>query len=205
MSGRILTVATGIIWIVSSTELPAQISGASNSTRGKVIRCRSSPDILGWAPCIDVANPANAPQQSSDSDAWRLARTPNPSGGRDAVSITRIAEIPGSDLQFAGLMFRCGEHAIEPLVVLVRPLQPYTHPKVIADTGSDRVQLSGSVMPPGVLVLLPSEVTELAAGPWQGGTDLALTVEDSDGPVHGIVRLSGLPGALQKLRANCPP
>jgi hypothetical protein len=136
--------------------------------------------------------------------SWRLVRTPNPAGGRAAVSIIQIADISRSDLDLAGLMLRCGESATEVLIVVVRYLPLGTHPKVTVRTGPSSTEFSGRVIPPGLLVLLPPEATTLAAGPWQAASELAVTVDDEEGAIRGVIPLTGLAGALQVLKSNCP-
>ena len=142
-------------------------------------------------------------QEKPAPDAWRLVRTPDPAGGRDAVSITRTADISKSDLEFAGLMLRCGERSVEVLIVLVRALPPRTHPKVKVTAGSASAEFVARVVPPDVLLSLPPEATALASGPWQAATELAVTVEDEQGAIRGAVPLSGLGHALALLRSNC--
>jgi hypothetical protein len=136
-------------------------------------------------------------------DMWRLVRTPDPIGGREAVSITRTADVSKSDLEFAGLMLRCGERSVEVLIVLVRPFPPRVHPKVDVSAGSSKAQFTATVAPPEVLLLLPHEATALAEGPWEAATELSVTVEDERGAIHGVVPLAGLGQALALLRSNC--
>jgi len=137
-------------------------------------------------------------------DMWRLVRTPDPIGGREAVSITRTADVSKSDLEFAGLMLRCGERSVEVLIVLVRAFPPRVHPKVEVSAGSATAKFTASVVPPEVLLLLPHEATALAEGQWQAATELAVTVEDERGAIHGVVPLTGLGHALALLRSSCP-
>ncbi len=143
----------------------------------------------------DGATPANM---------WQLVRTPDPVGGREAVSITRTADVAKSDLEFAGLMLRCGERSVEVLVVLVRAFPPRAHPQVRVSAGSATAKFTASVVPPDVLVLLPHEATALAEGAWQAAAELAVTVEDGQGTIRGVVPLTGLGHALALLRSNCP-
>jgi hypothetical protein len=137
-------------------------------------------------------------------DAWRLVRTPNPTGGREAVSITRTADVSKSDLEFAGLMLRCGETSVEVLIVSVRAFSPRAHPKLKITVGSANMEFVASVVPPDVLLLLPRDATALASGAWQAATELAVTIEDEQRPIHGVVPLVGLGHALALLRSNCP-
>jgi hypothetical protein len=152
---------------------------------------------------LDVAQ-AGAPSGPAADDAWRLMRTPDPAGGHDAISITRTADIAKSDLEFAGLMLRCGERSVEVLIVLVRAIPPRVHPEVKLTAGSSSVELTASVVPPDVLLLLPRDATALASGAWQASTELAVTVEDEPAPIRGVVSLMGIGHALALLKSNCP-
>jgi hypothetical protein len=152
---------------------------------------------------LNVAQ-AGAPGGVHADDAWRLVRTPDPTGGRDAVSITRTADVSKSDLEFAGLMLRCWERSVEALIVVVRAFPPRAHPTVKLAAGSSSVELTASVVPPDVLLLLPSDATALATGPWQAATELSITIEDQRGTIRGVVSIAGLGSALALLRSNCP-
>jgi hypothetical protein len=151
---------------------------------------------------LNVAQ-AGAPGEALADDAWRLVRTPDPNGGRDAVSITRTADVSKSDLEFAGLMLRCGERSVEVLVVVVRAFPPQAHPKVKLVAGPSTVELTASVVPPDVLLLLPSDSTVLATGAWQAATELSVTVEDQQGAIRGVIPLMGLGHALALVRSAC--
>jgi hypothetical protein len=137
-------------------------------------------------------------------DAWKLMRTPDPTGGHDAVSIMRIADVSKSDREFAGLMLRCGERSIQVLIVLVRVLPPRAHPKVRLAAGSSSVELTASVVPPDVSLLLPNDAAALAMGAWLTATELVVAVEDEQGTIRGVVPLAGFGRALALLRSNCP-
>jgi hypothetical protein len=165
-------------------------------------RCGSSQpsDKLG---CYLTPTAAPTPQTTA-MGAWRLVRTPNPAGGRDAVSIMRTADLTKSDLDFAGLMLRCGETATEVMLVLVRPVRPRSHPKITLTVNADRWDFTSSVVPPGEALLLPAEASVLAAGPWQSAPELAITVDDEQGPIRGVVPLAGLGAAFRTLVSNCP-
>ena len=144
------------------------------------------------------------PGGTAADDAWRLVRTPDPAGGQDAVSITRTADVAKSDLEFAGLMLRCGEGSVEVLIVLVRAFPPRAHPEVKLAAGSSTVELTASVVPPDVLLLLPNDATKLVAGAWQAATELSVAVEDQQGTIRGVIPLTGLGHALALLGSNCP-
>jgi hypothetical protein len=169
-------------------------------------RCRPIKDGASRAPCYEkrVSDSIAASNDQPNAAAWRLVRTPNPAGGRDAVSIMHTAELTRSDLDLAGLMLRCADSGIEVLFVVVEPISPRSHPKVTVATGPTKLVLSASAVPPGLLVLLPVEAAALAEGPWQKATELSVVIEGDRDPVRGVVLLAGLGGALQLLRSNCP-
>jgi hypothetical protein len=152
---------------------------------------------------LDVAQ-SGAQGGSTADDAWRLVRTPDPGGGRAAVSVMRIADVSKSDREFAGLMLRCGERSIQVLIVLFRVLPPRAHPEVKLAAGSSSVELTASVVPPDVSLLLPDDATALATGAWLAATELVVTVEDTQGSIRGVIPLSGFGRALALLRSNCP-
>ena len=188
--------------LMGTTSSAAGDSRRPEASRTTIGRCQAAQRET--APCIDYAESENSPQeQPSKAETWRLLRTPNPAGGRDAVSIVQTADIAGSDIEFAGLMLRCNDTSIEVLVVLVRPSAPHSHPTVEFETGSKRVQFTANVVTPGALLLLPPEAAALAVGPWQGLPELSITIEEEHGPIHGVVSLTGLTSALQVLRSNC--
>src|SRR6516164_4889198 len=77
-------------------------------------RCRRINNEHMRTHCFEQLNAKAAPvpqQQSTASGTWQLARTPNPSGGRDSISITKIANPTPSEQDVAGIMLRCAEGA----------------------------------------------------------------------------------------------
>src|SRR5262249_59242854 len=123
--------------------------------------CRSIKNELMRTRCYYETNPKPAPpkERPTVSESWQLARTSNPSGGPDSISITKnVNTTPAQDI--GGLMLRCAEGATtEVLVVLAAPLPPRTHPKITVVAGPT---------PPGVLAhpcrppappLLPPQTT----------------------------------------------
>ena len=168
-------------------------------------RCRSITDAQARLRCYEETT-AMRPQGQppGGAGAWRLVRTPNPSGGADAVSITQTADFSRSDVDLAGVMIRCGETTIQVLIVLVRPFPPRSNPKVTVTAGSGKpLEFASSVAPPGFLLLLPLEAEVLANGPWQQVPELKIAVADDQASIQGVVPLTGLGPALRVLRANC--
>jgi hypothetical protein len=178
-------------------------------------RCRAITDDAARLRCYEAetSQPSNRPPPTAGpamAGPWPLVRTPNPAGGRDAVSVLKTADITKSDIDFAGLMLRCGEHNIEVLAVLVRPLPPRAHPRVAVTTGGRTIDFIASVVPPGAEVLLPPEAIALASGPWQIASELSVVVgavegDDQPSQIRGVISLAGLGAALAQLQANCPP
>ena len=135
---------------------------------------------------------------------WRLTRTANPAGGADAVSIFHIADLPKSDPNLAGLMFRCADQGIELLVVVVSPLPPIADPRVTIAANGQEWQFDARVIPPGLTLLLPTRSADLAAGVWQSAHQLDAKVTWQSKSLSGVVPIDGLAAALTTLIANCP-
>jgi len=194
-----------------------QTPGLPSDAENNIEHCRTIKDDGERLRCYEAATSAPAPRpappvssshpaqpQGSGPGTWRLVRTPNPAGGRDAVSIMQTADITKSDINLAGLMVRCGEAGLETLVVLVTPLPPRAHPKVTVKAGGASEEFTGTVVPPGAVILLPPEATALASGPWRSAAELSIKVADKLDEVSGVVPLSGLAAALPMLISNCP-
>jgi hypothetical protein len=178
------------------------------------------PPILG-SPQALAQNRASGSSSDLSSASWRLVRTPNPSGGSEAIAIIQTAQVLKSDIDFAGLMIRCGESEVEVLVTLLTPLSPRAHPRVTLSGGGESNSFVAAVAPPGALLLLPKEATALARGRWQSLPELsaqidvgtsggdrtdnsqALSGQDDPHQVNGIVDLGGLGPALARLQALC--
>jgi hypothetical protein len=148
-----------------------------------------------------------APPNFGPKAGWRLVRTPGPAG-RDVVAIIQTADTAKSDLNLAGLMLRCSETGPEVLVVLILPLPPRTHPRVVVSTGRDKADFSATTVPPGAAILLPKEAIILASGSWTAATELSVEVDAPEGApettsIKGVIPLAGLGAALSNLLASC--
>jgi hypothetical protein len=194
-------------WLDTVSTATAQGAGGEGPSVANFDRCRSIQDATARLRCFEEAakgfTPKPQPGAPEASSGWRLVRTPNPAGGRDAVSIMQTADTAKSDLELAGLMLRCGESNTEVLVVLVRPIPPRAHPKITLNFSGKTAEFTAAVVPPGAALLLPNEATALAAGAWQSAPELSVRVDDEQGAIRGIVSLSGLGAALRRLHANC--
>lgn len=145
------------------------------------------------------------PQPPSTFGTWQLARTPNPSGGPDSISTTKITNPNPSEQDVAGLTLRCAEGATtNVLVVLAAPLPLHTHPKVVVLAGATTTEFIASVVPPGSLVLLPEKASALIETTWQSVPDLAVSMTDKNRAMHGVIPLEDLGNAMKELQSNCP-
>jgi hypothetical protein len=134
---------------------------------------------------------------------WRLVKTPDPRGGADAVSVLHAADTAKSDLNFAGLTFRCGQSGIETLLILLNPLARGSHYGILVKSRSTETQFEATALQGGEVLLLPPSATALAGGSWQAVPELSVDIA-APSPIHGSVPLAGLSGAWQALSANCP-
>ena len=88
-------------------------------------RARAPVICLAWLVAFSTtATPAADANRSALPGGWHLIRTKNPNGGPDAVSVSHTADVIRSDLDFAGVMLRCGQKDIEVIVVAVTPFSP---------------------------------------------------------------------------------
>ena len=169
--------------------------------------CQSAKKDPARTACKDgnSGGPTHLSQQPPvETGTWQLTRTPNPAGGRDSISITKIADAARSDHEVAGLMLRCGEGATtEVLVVLIEPLPPRTHPKVTVSAGATTTELTGSVVTPGPLVLLPEKASALVERAWRSIPELAVAISEDHRSLHGVIPLADISTAMQTLRWNC--
>ena len=147
-----------------------------------------------------TSSATEAPRLSS---GWRLVRSANPTGGPDAISVAHTADLSRSDLDFAGLMLRCGTASADVAIIALTPFPPKAKPSVkIGANGADS-QFVAQVVPPGAELLLPQEATALAYGPWQHAHELSVTVTSPEQSFAGIIQIDGLAEALTTLTANC--
>ena len=169
--------------------------------------CQSAKKDPARTACKDgnSGGPTHLSQQPPvETGTWQLTRTPNPAGGRDSISITKIADAARSDHEVAGLMLRCGEGATtEVLVVLIEPLPPRTHPKVTVSDGATTTKLTGSVVTPGPLVLLPEKASALVERAWRSIPELAVAISEDHRSLHGVIPLADISTAMQTLQWNC--
>ena len=203
------TAAICTSWILAATSASCQESGRPAKLNSEVEQCRRIKDDQARLRCqreLDSGVPASPSQQQAiGPGTWQLARTPNPAGGPDSISITKIAEATRSDQDITGLMLRCAEGATtEVLVVLTKPLPLRTHPKVTVVAGATTTVFTASVVTAGVLVLLPEKASALVEHAWQSIPELAVTITEDHRSLHGTISLADINTAMQTLQSNCP-
>jgi hypothetical protein len=192
-------------WLTSAC---CQEAAKRPKLNSEVERCRRINNEHMRMHCLEQIKSKAAPvpqQQPTASGTWQLARTPNPSGGRDSISITKIANPTPSEQDVAGLMLRCAEGATtNVLIVLAAPLPLRAHPKVTVVAGATTTQFIASVVPPGTLVLLPEKASALVAKTWQAVPELAVSIKDNNRALRGVIPLEDISNAMQTLQSNCP-
>jgi hypothetical protein len=213
----LLTCGGGLWAVATGNAQPLQQPSGPNSN---IQRCRAIADDAARLRCFEDATakpvlPTQAADPSKASGApvvlgpgagtWRLVRTPNPAGGKDAVSIFQIADIAKSDIDLVGLMIRCGQPNLETLLVLVSPLPPRAHRKVTLSASGTSQDFTGTIVSPGAAILLPKDATALASSSWKAAPELAVQIDNESDRIKGVIPLTGLKAALPVLLANCPP
>ena len=203
----VLRIATAIcaFWLTSAF---GQEAAKHPQPNAELERCRRVNNELMRTRCLEEikAKAAAVPQQQAPATAsWQLARTANPSGGPDSISITKIINPTPSEQDVTGLMLRCAEGATtNVLIVLAAPLPPRSHPKVTVVTRATTSEFIASVVPPGALILLPEKASALLETTWQSVPELTLSITESKHSLQGVVPLDDIGAAMQTLQSNCP-
>lgn len=167
-------------------------------------RCGTLSENNPRSQCLEnVASDQPAKPGLRSEGSWRLLRTINPRGGSDAISITHVADPNQSDLDLVGLMLRCADTGVEVLIVVVQPFRLQDRPSVSFNFAGKSVGFEATVVPPGMMILLPGEAGRLATGSWQSLSELAVKIDNAQVTIRGIIPISGLPSALQLLMATC--
>jgi hypothetical protein len=193
------------LWLTSAN---CQETAKQPKLNSEVERCRRINNEHMRMQCLEQINSKAAPvpqQQPTASGTWQLERTPNPSGGPDTISITKITNQTPPEQGIAGLMLRCAEGATtNVLIVLAAPLPLRSHPKVIVVAGTTTTEFIASVVPPGVLVLIPEKASALVEKAWRSVPELAVSITDNNRAFRGGIPLEDLSKAMQELQSNCP-
>jgi hypothetical protein len=205
----------GSIGLAVFCAFPPTETAAQGLNEAAYDRCRAIPEDAARLRCFESimfdrpaapGTPA-APSlgaRSTSIGRWRLVRTPHPQGGKEAVSVMRSAEFSGSDPEFAGLVLRCGERDVEVLLAVIGQMSFRARPHVTMKTSNSSGEYEASIAPPGLLVLLPHEVTDLALGAWRSASDLSVSIADEQHTIRGSVQLADIKAASDLLVASCP-
>jgi hypothetical protein len=199
-----IAVAIGAFWLTSAC---CQEGAKQPKLNSELERCRRINNEHMRTRCLEEINSkaAPVPQQGAASGTWQLTRIPNPSGGPDSISITKITNPTPSEEDVTGLMLRCAEGATtNVLIVLAAPLTLRTHPKVNVVAGGTTTEFIASVVPPGTLILLPKKASALVEKTWQTVPELAVSITDHNRALRGAIPLEDLSNAMQELQSNCP-
>ena len=169
-------------------------------------RARAPVICLVWLVVFaTTATPAAEANRSALPGGWHLIRTKNPNGGPDAVSVSHTANVIRSDLDFAGVMLRCGQKDIEVIVVAVTPFSPRAKTEVTVRVDAQEWRFAAQVIPPGAELQLPVEAARLASGSWRSARELTVQVVSQEQSFTGVVGIEGIGEALAALRAYCTP
>ena len=142
---------------------------------------------------------------AAPSSGWKFSRSQGPKEGESFAAIMKTADTAQSDPDFAGLIVRCAPQGkIEVLVALIRPFPPRSRPQVtIASAGGGTQTFGASMAAAGAAVLLPDEISALAAAKWQAVPSLAISVKENGSEIKGMIALNGLREAYNSLLASC--
>jgi hypothetical protein len=196
----------GLLWS-SGTLAQVPKETQKNDAPDDFERCRIIADEQARLDCLKKL----IPQSSGASDAnrlpepWPLVRTPNPQGGPEAVAIMKTADTSRSDPDLAGLLIRCQEKpGFQVVLALVRPIPPRSKRDVLLAAGTTQSTLHAETSGSGTALILPIDATAFTTGPWQGMRELAVTIQDAEGDIHGVIPLDGIAPAMARLSASCP-
>jgi hypothetical protein len=198
-----LTLRTALFYVAGAAAAFAQADDISRDFE----KCKVIADDRTRLNCFRNLLPGDSSKSatSTTTDMWPLIRTPHPKGGPDGVAIMRTADTAQSDPDLAGLMIRCAERpGFEVLLALVRPFPPRSKRDVVVTTGTTQSVLHAETASVGTALILPVEATAFTTGPWRGLKELAVTINDPEAEIRGVISLEGLGPALTKLSASCP-
>ncbi len=181
-------------------------SGRAEPPRQGMLNCASSVSPEQRQRCDEEAfrQVETGSQSTQLEGGWRLVKSRNPDGGADAISAMHVADSAKSDARLAGLSLQCGRDGIEIVLIVLEPLSRSTRPNVALITGGKRAEFEASVIQGGAALLLPADASKLAAGDWQGATELSVEIATKPTAIRGAVPIGGLSTALGYLSQNCP-
>lgn len=137
-----------------------------------------------------------------EGEPWRAG----PEGQEKAAAgpaIFRTAKLSKSDPRLAGLILRCSNDSIEPVIVVIEPFPPGAQPKITLRVAGHESYFTGSILPAGVGIRLPIDGTKMVEGHWLSAQDVEVTIAEGDVVIRGAVGLSGLPEEIAALRVQC--
>jgi len=171
--------------------------------------CRGISDFTIRKQCYATINALSAKPNAEEGvtlpDGWKLAKTVDPGGGADAISISHVADFQKSDPNLAGILLRCVNRQIELFVIVIEPYPPNIPISLTLKLGNNSASTHrGSVVPPGVMVRLPPEAATALFDRRQQNDDLNVSlVYGTAQTTTGIVNLTGFEQALGRLRTLC--
>jgi hypothetical protein len=209
--------AISVLCMIAATSALCQNKPKPAKASSEVEHCQggkeAAKDERAPARCREEGNPkapsSTSQQQPAEAGTWQLARTRNPGGGPDTISMTKILDATRSDPEVAGLMLRCSEGAtVDVLVILIAPLPLQTHPKVTVVAGSTSTDFIASVVAPGALapsalVLLPEKASALVEHLWQSVPELEVKIVEPHRSLQGVIPVADISTAMHTLQSNC--
>lgn len=179
----------------------AQDQGASRDFE----KCRVIANDQARLTCLKGLLLEAEPTPQPAHDSWQLIRTPNPARGPDAVSVMRTADTSKSDPDLAGLIIRCEEkQGVGVSLAVVRPIPPRSKREVVVVWETKQSLFQAEASSAGTALNLPIEATMLARDAWQRAKELAVTIKDAGGEIHGVIPIDGLAPAIARLSVSCP-
>jgi hypothetical protein len=172
--------------------------------------CRSIPEPVMQKECYatpkTLGNQTDA-QEMMLASGWRLLRIPNRSDGFDTISISHAADFQKSDPNFAGLMVRCADGQLEVVAVVIEPYPPSAEIDLSIKIDDGRTSNNaGIIIPPGVMVRVPSDTAKLITDSRNPPEQLDVRLISRAGTTtKGFVKLAGLEPAMAAIKTLCKP
>lgn len=135
--------------------------------------------------------------------AWRHVASPDPSGGAENEALLQSAEFERSDVGLVGLMMRCHQGRVEPVVILLDPLPPGTPARITWTMDGFARTFASSPIPTGAGLSVPLSDPEIATLGTTDAPTVEISVEQRGEQVRGAVSLAGLKEPLDALRQAC--
>jgi len=178
-----------------SSQTSSDIPGCSGKSLSKAEQARCD-ELLSQR--INAAS-RTSPLQGG----WKLVDTADPNGGPDAVSIIHASDTARSDLNLAGLTFRCGQLGIEALLIVLQPLSRAQPIPVTVKNGSSEQAFRGLRHSRRRIGAAARRCRQDCRYGLANCSELSVELEIKPVPIHGVVPVTGLSGAMQILARNC--